>query len=368
MELRDKEGFSLVEVVIAVAVLAILTIPILAYFTNASVNSARGKNIQKANLVAQSVMEQLNGCETFEQVENEITATPGAIGGADLWNITTPYTASFKNMVIEKDISLDGFDYHAKVSFDYDYDTTNVSGDAIHADFNGYAEPQLKEVYSNTNVVMAESDQEDEAVSNFLYSHKSTPVSTIRDGMTRTLCIDVDESGTSFDAVYTIVGYYLYSYDGEDYKAVLLNTKIEKSKLENVYLFYEPMQKVLDQVSGGNTATETVHVKLDNRITISDAEKINFYFICQYPGSDTLKGYLQQRYSLVFDVASCSGNYSNAKYFTNNIKAPSIGISDSRSFVTRETTGKRIAKLKVEVYDIRDLTKPLVTLDTSKGE
>lgn len=42
-----KEGFSLVEVIVAIAVLALLSLPILAYFSDASVFTSRGKHTRR---------------------------------------------------------------------------------------------------------------------------------------------------------------------------------------------------------------------------------------------------------------------------------------------------------------------------------
>ena len=46
-----KEGFSLIEVIIAVALLALMALPILAYFTNAAVTTSRGKNTDRKSVV-----------------------------------------------------------------------------------------------------------------------------------------------------------------------------------------------------------------------------------------------------------------------------------------------------------------------------
>ena len=69
-----KEGFSLVEVIIAVALLAFMALPILAYFTNAAVTTSRGKNSQKATMAAESVLEELNSFDTLEQMEEYLKA------------------------------------------------------------------------------------------------------------------------------------------------------------------------------------------------------------------------------------------------------------------------------------------------------
>ena len=74
---REHEGFSLIEVIIAMAILAILSMPILAYFSNAMVSTSQGRDTHKASMVAQSVVEELNSCATFEQIEKLAASGPG---------------------------------------------------------------------------------------------------------------------------------------------------------------------------------------------------------------------------------------------------------------------------------------------------
>ena len=55
----NNKGFSLVEVIISMAILAIISIPLLNYFTDSMKYNAIAKTRQQATIEAQNIMEQL---------------------------------------------------------------------------------------------------------------------------------------------------------------------------------------------------------------------------------------------------------------------------------------------------------------------
>lgn len=345
---QKRDGFSLVEVIIAVAILAIIATPILAYFTNAAVSTSRGRDTQKANMVAQSVMEEVKSCDSFAQVEQNLVAASGSA-----WTITNvadiPTATNKGASVLNKNVTLDGVDYKAVVTLDYDYTAASTDEPL----YNDYSVPELKEIYSTSNVVLEETDQEDTALSNYLYSNKDKTRQDIRNNMSRTICMDVvkDKSNPS-NPIYTIRGYYRYNYQGEDYDAIIKSTKIESSKLRNIYLFYHLLQK---------NAAESVKVNYQG-VSQTEAEKIQVYFICQKrTKEDGTFDEPQSTYSL---FVSGEGEYMKSQYFSNG-KALS-GVSGKTEFVT-SARAKRIAKVTVDVYDPTDASKVLVSLHTSKG-
>lgn len=345
---QKREGFSLVEVIIAVAMLAIIATPILAYFTNAAVSTSRGRDTQKANMVAQSVMEEVKSCDSFDKVEQELVAAEGST-----WTITStadiPTATNKGSSVLNKSVTLDGVNYKAIVTLDYDYTAKSTDGPM----YNDYSVPELKEVYSDTNVVLEETDQEDMALSNYLYSNKDKSKKDIRAQMSRTICIDVvKDSSNSTNPIYTIRGCYQYSYSGEVYETELKSTKIESSKLKNVYLFYHLLRK-----------NEAEGVKVNyTGLSQDEADKINLYFI--YQKQTKADGSFDKPESTYNLAVSGSGEYAKTHYFSNGI--PLSGVSGKTEFITSERA-KRIAKVTVDVYDSTDTTNALVSLHTSKG-
>lgn len=345
---HSKEGFSLVEVIIAVTLLAVLALPVLAYFTNAAVSASKGKDTQKANMAAQSVTEELNSCTSFQQIEEELVAATGSA-----WTVEAAADAVNRQSRLSKEVIVDGTAYEAKVTVDYEYETKNVNGDDTASQFNDYEVPQLKEVYSSSNVVIAETDQADTAVSNFLYRYPEDSVSSIRSGMKRTLCLDIIKGSVTAgeDGIYQVKGSYEYSYKDKTYSSVIEDTKIEVEKLENIYYFYNLIQTDIP---------EDVKVNFSDNVTIEEAKKLSIYFVCQKKIAEPGPGY-----SLRF---SGSGVFLLPKYFTNGITADTVA---EESEIIEHSKGDRIAKITVDIYDQGETTftdeTRLVRLETSKG-
>lgn len=331
--IKKDEGFSLIEVVIAITILAILTMPILAYFTNASVSTSNGKGTQKANMAAQSVTEELNSCTSFEQIEDKLVAVTGSA-----WTVDSVEAEKSK---LTKKITVDGTAYQAKVLLDYDYSRTKADGSETESKYNDYASPKLKEVYSANNVVMTETDQMETAAGNLQYTNQDVSVSEIKAAMTRTMFLDVTKSDDgSGNDLFFVKGYYTYQYNGDDYIAVLKETKLEK--LENVYIFYNLLRS--------DVVNEPVEINLTN-FTGEEAKKLNFYFVCQKDSGTKPAGY--------------------SLNITKNSFLPSANCHTEIDNLVEKTLEKRIAKITVDIYNdtetvFTDSTR-LVRLQTSKG-
>ena len=366
-----KEGFSLVEVIIAVALLALLSIPILNYFTNAALSSSRGKDTHRASIVAQSVAEELNACESFDQIETMLEGEDGSD-----WSVEKEYDTTTKETQLVKKVSEDGVDYEAEVTLDYDY------GASEGAKYNGYAVPELKEVYSDQNVVISETDQAETAVSEFLYQFSGSASAvasgdaksdTIRENMGREIHISVEKDKAASD-VYDVRGYYHYTYKGKSYETDVESTKIEADKLKNIYFFYNLQQ---------DDKPETVNVYISNEISIDAAKKISIYMICQKKVKAP-----QENYRLSIQTADPAPNQAGfACYFTNVTKVDGVEVNmvpdpadsskkvfvgdNASDFIGTDKSGKRIAKITVDVYpsgEAHTESDRLVRVETSKGE
>lgn len=366
-----RDGFSLVEVIIAVTILAILTLPILAYFTNASVSTSKGKNTQRANLAGETVMEELNAVESFEKLET--TPDPSATSGPD-WNVSVDNTN--RTATVTQDITLDGFQYHVIATVDYNYATKDGSG---KDSYNAYKIPELKEVYSPNNVVLEETDQAETALSEYYYENQSQNKTSILNNMKRVLCVDVEETTDAGRAIYWIRSYYKFFYGGDKKEFTIRESKIEKDKLNNIYIFY----KVLNH----SIKSEKAEVRFVNFSDSEDIKKLNLYYVLQDTPATIVDSSVKKPTDYVLDINSTStgsdnpepvdittvGSYNNAYYFSNGIqKASTSPVINFDSSVVARTEGKRIAGITVDVYEYRSgssypESERLVRLKSSKG-
>ena len=215
---RQVQGFSLIEVLIAIAILGVASLALLSFFSSANFYSSTGKSTQEADLVAQSVLEEVDSCKTLTDIDSQLMAATGSA-----WTLVKKKN---KQMTLSKKVTLNGSDYQARVLFDYDYDTTDSEGNQVESKYNNYEQPKLQEIYSANNAVIVESDQLQAAVSHFYYKNPSVNKSTIENGLSRDIVIDI-QNDTEQEGIYRIDVSYRYSYNGSEFSAVV---KIEYSE------------------------------------------------------------------------------------------------------------------------------------------
>lgn len=379
--LKEDDGFSLIEVILAVAILALVTVPIINYFTYSALRTVDGRDKQTATIAAENTIEELNSYSNYEQIE-ELTE-PVADPSKQVWKKSSSPSSDTLHTYMEREINLNGFKFQAKVKVDYgiyDSDTKAVqgnekigegTGDPLDPDFNDYEIPKPSEVYSPSSVVAIEDDQIDSAISEFYTTlNAETPVpvgesaglppavdmATIRSGIDRTICIDVDYKDPS-DAeckVYTVRVYYLYEYEGNKTEVNVQKIDIETKKLKDIFLFYNLLRN--------DAVNEKVRVRMGDTLSDENIEKLGIYFALQ---EETVpSGYKLVRVTAIDESTSTNGKEMRATYYTNgDVSHPIDGgdfnvqpITPSSSggyrspFVKRERS-KRIGRITVDIYE-----------------
>lgn len=376
-----KEGFSLVEVIIAIVLLALMSLPVLIYFTNAAVTTSRGRDTQKAEMAAESVMEELGSFDTPEQIEDYVRAYVSAPPADDpangTWNgYTEANSAGAAPAVLEKrDIEVDGSKYRAKVELEYDYPTGGGSG---YTNPNLKEMPEFKEVYAGENAVVEEADQQERAVSHFLVNHTGETQLSVAQKLSREIYLDIQESG----GVYYVKAYYNYVYDGnagDSYEALIANTKVKD--LKNVYFFYNRIQYDRDDESTiVNNVEEYVHVTSGTSSTdIADRQKyqeamgkLNVYLVCQKSSDEMTLGSFSTEFMTSYRLKfTMDTEAQKATYYTNldPAKVSSSGATVKKG-VVESRQRRRIAKVTVRIFDAADdsYSQELARLESSKGE
>ena len=81
---KDNSGFSIVELVVAVAIMAVIFTPVLRSFTTGSLTNSRAQKLQNATSTAEDVMEEVKGT-SIKKLYEEATASDDIIflSGAD---------------------------------------------------------------------------------------------------------------------------------------------------------------------------------------------------------------------------------------------------------------------------------------------
>ena len=86
---QKNAGFSLVEVVLSMAILAIISIPLLAYFTDSMKYNVMMADKQHATTLAQEVAEQL-------KAQNKLVIKSAVAGGLDTYGVSYLTAAGYE--------------------------------------------------------------------------------------------------------------------------------------------------------------------------------------------------------------------------------------------------------------------------------
>ena len=72
----NNEGFSLIELLIAIVILSIIVVPLLHSFVTSARTNAKSRNTMHATAIAEDVMEQFEAHTLEEMADTYETATP----------------------------------------------------------------------------------------------------------------------------------------------------------------------------------------------------------------------------------------------------------------------------------------------------
>ncbi len=386
-ELRQNDqGFSLIEVILAVAILALVTLPIINYFTYSGLRTADGRDKQSATVVAENVLDELNSYDNFEQIEN--IASSGAVDAASWTVVPDPSNPTkFTYTDLTKKVQLNGYDYEAKVhitytnhtttdgkTYDTGYDSNTVTKDtneAITSEFNDYEIPDPNRIYGKESVVAKEEDQLDQAISYFLTNEATdsntffTKYNLIKDKLDRRLAIHLEYKDGNPD-VYRVKVSYLYELNGANISPGIKNgvcevpietSEVKKETLKNIYVFYN--------LRDGHD-NDKLKVTFGTGMAEDDIKDIRFY-LCGLTTTECPQRVNNYKFSLTSDSDSLA---LKCKYFFNgNTDTTLTAKKDDgtdEEFVRRDTK-KRIGAIEVSVYE-KGSNEPLAVMNTTISE
>lgn len=301
--INDNSGLSIVEVLVAVAILAIVFVPLLKTFTQASTINARAQKLQNVTSLAEGVMEDVKGKSiqelhdlaveradvSFLPLDKDGTLTKGKL------NNVPPYTVTYENVTATQGITYDAVVTIATENYkNKDKDVDDI-GDVSDANIREL--PQINKVDSNRNAVLSwelnkydNKALENLAVENFAPKNSVTDpdIATLKESYKKTaekyINIEIKEdSETSTTKVSCEVEYKTGTASGKSLKyLVYTGYFVEPLASEpagpNIYLFYTLSENVKDGASNIADPIKKENIKIEDKTT---GKKHNVYFIMQ---------------------------------------------------------------------------------------
>ena len=307
--INDNSGLSIVEVLVAVAILAIVFVPLLKTFTQASTINARAQKLQNVTSLAEGVMEDVKGKSIQElhdlAVEREdVSFLPldedGTLTKGNLKNVP-PYTVTYENVTATQ-----GITYDAVVTISTDNYKSTDRSDARKAnklshnddigdvsDANIRELPQINKVDSNKNAVLSWelNKYDNKAIENLAAENSVTDsdIATLKESYKKTaekhINIEIkDDIDTSSTKVSCEVEYKTGKNASDKSLKYLVYTGyfVEPLASEpagpNIYLFYTLSENVKDGASNIADPIKKENIKIEDKTT---GKRHNVYFIMQ---------------------------------------------------------------------------------------
>lgn len=284
---KKNSGFSLIEVIVAIAILAIVSLPIIKAFSTSAMINKNARSQENANAVAKTIMEDFKSL-TFEQLKEKYS---------DYSQNNGVYTFN-----IDKYEGVNGEEFEVKITMDPSAYTNGSSSNTAN-NINSYLMPQYSDVSKQSSFVLREAmytwDGDAKAWFSALVNHE-----LYRDeDIVRNVKI-VNEIGFDGDVlVQTVSGTITYTYNSNKVNAEPLvktispevrelkayNGAVHKGTNEepfeiindegglcNLYIFYLPYSETdrIEIDSRYDTKLGTIHYSNLNTYIVQQTDKL----------------------------------------------------------------------------------------------
>ena len=307
--INDNSGLSIVEVLVTVAILAIVFVPLLKTFTQASTINARAQKLQNVTSLAEGVMEDVKG-KSIQELHDlaieraDVSFLPldadGTLTKGNLNNVP-PYTVTYENVTATQ-----GITYDAVVTISTDNYKSTVRSDARKAnklshnddigdvsDANIRELPQINKVDSNRNAVLSWelNKYDNKALENLAAENSVTgsDIATLKDSYKNTaekyINIEINEDSETSSTKVSCEVEYKTGKNASDkslkylvYTGYFVEPLASEPAGPNIYLFYTLSENVKDGASNIADPIKKENIKIEDKTT---GKRHNVYFIMQ---------------------------------------------------------------------------------------
>lgn len=357
----NNAGFSLLEVILSMAILALISIPLLMYFSESIRYSALMEEEQKATLLAQEVTEDL-------KIQDNLIAIPT---GESAYSVPYLKDAGYTEKANSLDSEGKGEITLAGTEGNYDVEVKLSTATAA----NAVQRPIIYGIDDTTDVLAVERDQKNEALAYFVAINNAycaaNPGSSlltqaeIVDNLSRKITIDIGKTGTE----YTISIYYEYTCTnlrGTGSSDTFTSSKlldVRMTELKKIYLLFDRSEKA--------GAWDVIEV---NSSAFTAGQEPELHFICQNLADDAAYTLQIKRPNDNWLVRTNVG-----RSFTNNVGTlvtytgavvNEAGNTLPTETLTENATPVRVITIETKIYKKGHTAsdEPYVVINTTKGE
>lgn len=390
MKKKDNRGFSLIELLVAITILAVIVVPLLHSFYTAANTNTKAKRVLNATTAGQNWMEKLK-TESLEQnmgdatQEQAVDASRNPITDTDgnpVYLLKKEFSDTVNGQIYKVDVTLDPSAYMGK---------TDADGNQIlkGTDYNSQKFAQISNMNSALNAFFVMEPGDDIKAAKKI---DEADYENVLQTMTRKITVEIEAKPAADpnDQSKDIAVYASVYYNGDLQKARQsiydnyqnVDSAKEKNVLENVFIFFNPLYNN-DSVLAPR---EEIEVKNPDNLPVK------VYLVRQEKDAELLQ---KNRYSVQVDVdEGTTGTPVVTKLVTNLTASESDADSqlqlrylqngvliksgkDARQQLGVETGNLTDAKSITKIYDVEikvyknddtSKTEPLATLTGTKTE
>lgn len=400
---RNRKGFTLMEVLVSIALIGILFTPMLSFFSHSTQMNIKVKNVQRANTVAQSVMEEIRSYATIEDLAKAYSQNTD--GTMEMWDetysneITSIYKADgtfnerSKYCFVKKDIVSDEKKYVARVEVDPGQFTGSGKP-------NNKTLPIISSLGSENTAIAIEEDETRNKILEFQRLHfNATGINLDEDyiasKLQKIMKVEVsDEANNDMVHVRVYSEYTLTTpitgCDSAQVGSDIYNGWMQQNQLKGIYVFYS--------FDTSNNGTRAIMQKLEVDVDYSAPEHngwdcgFTVYAICQGTKrvdiedgeitsiDDYMNSNPSARVSLASKAHIKGSNFlddnNTARIWTNVYSGDSIHYPKrNMEEIVEQEFIQRLSNVKVWIYNQsdynkRDYTHPITTdpFESTRGE
>lgn len=399
---QDNSGFTLVELIITIAVLAVISVPLLKYFSDSMKHNVQMKEEQNAVVAAQNVLEELKVTDISLDDINNLTslatpdpsslATPSPTLSVEWHQLAEPTNNpdGSQTYVVKGNYSLNSSSYTVTAKITPRKSLTNDDGDT-----KTYQKVEVPSMNVSKDFISTETGQYTanakfhfyglyaaycDDPSNHTTKDPNITTSYIGQRLKRTITLKVEPNSVSTDKI-DITTTYTYKWAGattiagvtstSEYSEDVEKITLSKTGVHNLYIFYTPVSYKINEAD--TTETPTVvpdQIVMKGNITSLvnaglDTDKLNLkVYLVADSSVDRTQCSLATGYTLTLSAEDGINNYVS-DVFTNlestEVTASSFALNTSTfaaaagygfhyQTLMKQTAANRVADIEVSVY------------------
>lgn len=284
-------GFTLVELLISVAILAIIVVPIMTAFVSAANANSRARRKLEATTAAQNVMEEIKASGVNAYLASITPApTPAADGTYTLDNTDS---AAADTALISQQL-INNHTYRFKAVFN---PTVYSSQDVANPDYNDVSVANISDMNVLTDAFFVESEADDQKiVKEYKDENEGLTEVQILAGLSREMDVVISHTGTKLskvriDCIYSLTGYASKTVSSTVYD----NSDVNNGNLRSIYIFYTPIYSL----KGANSA-DTIKILNNTGTSGKESWPVDVYLVKQH--TTTEKEAFESTYQVKLEV------------------------------------------------------------------